>query len=165
MEGEIPYTICFVRCRESVLMLLRNRPPNVGLWNGVGGKIVPGETPLECVRREVLEEAGIDLRTSGEVRFGGVVRWAPGVDPTGPSTGMYVFVADLQHGSAWKEARRTLEGLLSWKPLDWVCDPENEGVVSNIPRFLPDLLEEKGPMEYFCEYAGEELVGLAAKPL
>ncbi len=117
MKGEIPYTICFVRCGDQVLMLLRNRPPNAGLWNGVGGKISPAETPLECVRREVLEEAGIDLRTSGEVRFGGVVRWASGVDPTGPSTGMYAFIADLQHGSTRKEVLRTLEGLLSWKPL------------------------------------------------
>jgi len=165
LEGEIPYTTCFVRCGESVLMLLRNRPPNAGLWNGVGGKISPGETPLECVRREVLEEAGIDLRRSGEARFGGVVRWASGVDPIGPSTGMYVFVADLQHGLARKEVLRTPEGLLSWKPLDWVCDTENEGVVSNIPCFLPELLEGKEPIEYLCEYVAGKLVGLTVKPL
>ena len=146
-------------------MLLRNRPPNAGLWNGVGGKISLGETPLECVRREVLEEAGIDLRRSGEARFGGVVRWASGVDPTGPSTGMFAFVADLQHGPAQKEVLRTPEGLLSWKPLDWVCDPENEGVVSNTPRFLPELLEGKEPMEYLCEYVAGKLVGLTVRPL
>lgn len=70
MEGELPYTICFCRCGDEVLMLLRNRPPNAGLWNGLGGKISPGETPLDCVRREVLEEAGIDFRWSGEVCFG-----------------------------------------------------------------------------------------------
>jgi len=165
LEGEIPYTTCFVRCGESVLMLLRNRPPNAGLWNGVGGKISPGETPLECVRREVLEEAGIDLRRSGEARFGGVVRWASGVDPTGPSTGMFAFVADLQLGPAQKEVPRTPEGLLSWKPLDWVCDTENEGVVSNIPCFLPELLEGKEPIEYLCDYVAGKLVGLTAKPL
>ena len=59
MEGEIPYTTCFVRCGESVLMLLRNRPPNAGLWNGVGGKISPGETPLECGNR------ALDRRDAG----------------------------------------------------------------------------------------------------
>lgn len=165
MEGEVPYTICFVRCGGSVLMLLRSRPPNAGLWNGVGGKISPGETPLECVRREVLEEAGIDLRKSGEVRFGGVVRWASGVDPTGPSTGMYAFVADLRRGMDREGVRRTREGLLSWKPLGWVCDPGNASVVSNIPRFLPDLLRGCEPVEYRCEYAGGELVGLTARPL
>lgn len=88
MEGRIPYTICFVRCEDSVLMLLRSRPPNAGLWKGIGGKISPGETPLGCVRREVLEEADIDLPKDGP-RFAGIVRWAAGVDPTGPSTGMY----------------------------------------------------------------------------
>jgi len=78
---------------------------------------------------------------------------------------MYVFVADLQHGSARKEVLRTPEGLLSWKPLDWVCDPENEGVVSNIPCFLPELLEGKEPIEDLCEYVAGKLVGLTAKPL
>ena len=86
MGGAIPYTICFIRCEDSILMLLRKRPPNAGLWNGIGGKISPGETPLACVRREVLEEADIHLPAEG-FRFAGIVRWAAGVDPTRPSTG------------------------------------------------------------------------------
>lgn len=147
-------------------MLLRSRPPNAGLWNGLGGKISAGETPLDCVVREVLEEAGIDLRTSGGVRFGGVVRWKPGVDPTGPSTGMYAFVGDLPGDRpVGEEAWETPEGVLSWKPLGWACDPENEAVVSNVPRFLPGLLGGDGPMEYRCEYSNGRLVGLTATPL
>lgn len=47
----VPYTICFCRCKDSVLMLYRHWPPNAGRWNGLGGKISAGETPLECVRR------------------------------------------------------------------------------------------------------------------
>lgn len=164
MEEKMPYTICFVRCGDSVLMLLRSRPPNAGLWNGLGGKISSGETPLDCVRREVLEEAGIDLPTDG-LRFVGVVRWAAGVDPTGPGTGMYAFVAELPEGSARKSERVVPEGLLAWKPLGWACDPANGAVVSNVPRFLPGLLGGGGPNEYACEYADEGLVAVRVDPL
>jgi len=30
-----------------------------GKWNGLGGKMEPGETPEECVIREVREESGL----------------------------------------------------------------------------------------------------------
>ena len=32
-----------------------------GKWNGVGGKIRPGETPENCARRETLEETGLQV--------------------------------------------------------------------------------------------------------
>ena len=43
-----------------------------GKWNGPGGKVNPGETPLECVVREVWEETGLtvsDLTEQGVVDF------------------------------------------------------------------------------------------------
>lgn len=33
-------------------------------WNGLGGKIMPGETPEECVIREVEEESGLPAERS-----------------------------------------------------------------------------------------------------
>ena len=33
-----------------------------GKWNGLGGKFDPGETPEECVGREVFEESGLRIR-------------------------------------------------------------------------------------------------------
>lgn len=162
----IPYTICFCRCEDSVLMLHRRRPPNAGRWNGLGGKISPGETPLDCVQREVLEEAGIDLRQSGTTRFAGVVTWKKGVDPTAPSTGMDAFVAELPGDwPVWEGAVEVEEGLLAWKPLGWTCDPRNETVVGNILRFLLGLLTNPEPMEYRCEYEAERLVDVGVGPL
>jgi 8-oxo-dGTP diphosphatase len=31
-------------------------------WNGLGGKFEKGETPEECVVREVLEESGMSIQ-------------------------------------------------------------------------------------------------------
>ncbi len=33
-----------------------------GKWNGLGGKLKPGETPEECVVREVREECGLLIK-------------------------------------------------------------------------------------------------------
>lgn len=33
-----------------------------GCWNGVGGKVEDGETPLQAMRREFKEEAGLDIK-------------------------------------------------------------------------------------------------------
>jgi 8-oxo-dGTP diphosphatase len=34
-----------------------------GKWNGLGGKFEPGETPEECVVREMLEESGLLIQS------------------------------------------------------------------------------------------------------
>lgn len=47
-------------------MMLRNKipdDPHRGKWNGLGGKIEPGETPEECVKREVFEESGLRIES------------------------------------------------------------------------------------------------------
>jgi 8-oxo-dGTP diphosphatase len=33
-----------------------------GKWNGLGGKLNPGETPEECAVREIYEESGLSVR-------------------------------------------------------------------------------------------------------
>ncbi len=48
-EERILFTLCFCLAGDKVLMLQRAKEPNLGKWNGVGGKIEPGETPRESV--------------------------------------------------------------------------------------------------------------------
>ena len=55
-------TLCYIRRDGKTLMVHRIKKQNdmhQGKWNGLGGKIEPGETPEECAAREVLEESGL----------------------------------------------------------------------------------------------------------
>ncbi|QBD79308.1 NUDIX domain-containing protein [Ktedonosporobacter rubrisoli] len=152
---EIPYTICFCCYQQRVLMLRRNFPPNAQLWNGLGGKLKADETPLIAVRREIQEEAGIDLEQAASLFYAGITTW--GLFDHEPVKGMYSFIARLSAQQAEQiTSLDTREGLLAWKPLDWVCDPRNQEVVSNIPRFLPPMLKASAPYEYFYEYESED---------
>jgi 8-oxo-dGTP diphosphatase len=154
---EIPYTICFCVRDGSVLVLRRKHPPNEGKWNGLGGKIEAGETPAESVPREVFEEAGVDVFEC--LRYAGVATWNAGAEPTSESRGMHAFIAEAE-----KEiiaGREAPEGLLAQPPIVWVCDPRNDAVVSNVPRFLPATLDPESPIEFRCEYEGGILVGVS----
>lgn len=58
-----------------ILLIRRGRPPSAGLWSLPGGRVEPGETDAEAVRREVAEETGLDVEVgplAGEVVRPGV---------------------------------------------------------------------------------------------
>ncbi len=49
-------TLCYIRKDDEILMLHRIVKKNdihEGKYNGLGGKIEPGESPEECIIREV----------------------------------------------------------------------------------------------------------------
>ena len=57
-------TLCYVRSGERTLMMHRNKKDgdvHRGKWNGLGGKLDSGESPDECVVREIREESGLTL--------------------------------------------------------------------------------------------------------
>lgn len=57
-------TLCYIQQDNRYLMLHRTKKqkdPNEGKWIGVGGGLEPGETPEQCLLREVLEETGLTL--------------------------------------------------------------------------------------------------------
>jgi 8-oxo-dGTP diphosphatase len=47
------------------LLLLRAKPPNLGIWSPIGGKLETaiGESPFECAVRETREETGFEIAT------------------------------------------------------------------------------------------------------
>ncbi len=68
-------TLCYLERGDEVLLLHRTQKrddPNEGKWIGVGGKLERGETPEQCMKREILEETGLrvtDFRYRGVVYF------------------------------------------------------------------------------------------------
>ena len=68
-------TLCYVKNHGETLMLHRIKKSNDhhrGKWVGLGGKIKPGESPEECVIREVREESGLNIikpRLTGFLTF------------------------------------------------------------------------------------------------
>ncbi len=68
-------TLCYVRSGGKTLMVHRIKKLNdmhQGKWNGLGGKLDPGETPEECAEREIYEESGLrvyDLQLKGLLTF------------------------------------------------------------------------------------------------
>ncbi|MBM3151830.1 MAG: 8-oxo-dGTP diphosphatase [Chloroflexi bacterium] len=57
-------TLCYIKHEGQTLMVFRNKKPgdiHAGKWNGLGGKFEPGETPEECVIRELREESGLEI--------------------------------------------------------------------------------------------------------
>ncbi len=58
-------TLCYIEKADSYLMIHRTKKKNDcnhDKWIGIGGKFEEGESPFDCVRREVCEETGIVLK-------------------------------------------------------------------------------------------------------
>jgi len=71
-RGEIAATLLFVVRDGRILLIEKKRGHGAGKVNGPGGKIDPGETPLECALRETEEELLISVKTArkaAELRF------------------------------------------------------------------------------------------------
>jgi 8-oxo-dGTP diphosphatase len=100
------------------LMLLRNKKKadvNEGKWIGVGGKLEEGETPEECLLREVREETGVSLR---EYTFIGVIGFRlQGAE----DEDMYLYRATAWDGAVDMDCN---EGTLKWIPKKDIMDLE-----------------------------------------
>ena len=153
LKEEYGFTLCFLYYRDQVLMIERKKEPNLGMWNGVGGHIEIGESPLDSCIREIEEETGIVMPS---LRFGGVLTWD---DWSFERGGMYFFSAEVDDD--WFQ--QSDEGNLSWQSYDWVMTSPK--VVENIPEFIPDTHDKLEPRWYHCLFNGDELLETQRHPL
>jgi 8-oxo-dGTP diphosphatase len=98
---------------ERVLLIHRNARPDdlhYGKYNGLGGKLDPGEDVAEGMRREIREEAGIEAE---ELALRGTVSW-PGFGKHGEDWFGFIFRIDRWSGTPLPGNH---EGALEWVPL------------------------------------------------
>lgn len=145
------YTICFIKRGTEILLLNREKAQWMGCWNGVGGKIEEGETPLENILREIREETGIELNY---VEYKGTVTWSVDDSYIG---GMYAYVAEVPETFKFTTPVKTEEGILDWKDVAWIFHPENQGV-ANLKYFLNSLITDSHTYDHRFIYKDGEVI-------
>lgn len=140
-------TLCYLEREDAYLMLHRVKKENdinKDKWIGVGGHFEAGESPEECLLREVWEETGYRL-TSWQFR--GLVTFST---DTWETEYMCLYTADGFEG----EPVECEEGELAWVPKSQVKElPLWEG-----DKIFFALLEER--KEFFSlklRYVGDRL--------
>ncbi len=89
--------------------------PHNGKFNGLGGKLEHDEDVAACMRREILEEAGIVCET---LQLAGTISW-PGFGMNGEDWFGFIFRIFEWSGTPNRE---NSEGPLEWVPVDRVFD-------------------------------------------
>ena len=148
MSGLNMTTLCYIEKDGACLMLHRvkkQNDENGGKWIGVGGHFEPGESPEDCMKREIYEETGLCVR---EWRYRGVVTFVS--DEFGTEY-MHLFTVSSFDGAL----RECDEGVLEWVPKERVSAlPAWEG-----DRIFLDLLAKDAPFfSLKLVYSGEKLV-------
>ncbi len=150
-------TLCYItrkNGREGPEVLLLHRVKkkndlNHDKWIGIGGKFEEGESPEDCLLREVREETGLTLTAW---RYRGIVTFLSSEYPE--TEFMHLFTADGFEG----ELKECDEGDLQWVSLARMRTfPTWEG-----DRIFLDLLEQDAPFfSLKLRYEGEHLAEAA----
>ncbi len=143
-------TLCYIEkdgCRLMLHRVKKKSDENAGKWIGVGGHLEEGESPLECVRREALEETGLRLT---EPRLRGIITF---ILPDWGDEMSFLYTAGCE-GELREDCP---EGELRWVPADRIAAlPLWEGD----RVFLPLLDEREDVFDLKLVYApGGRLIG------
>lgn len=133
---------------KEVLLIHRNAratDQHLGKYNGLGGKLEPNEDVVEGIRREIREEAGIEVT---EITLRGTINWT-GFGPNGENWFGFIFRVDRFSGTPFTH---NAEGTLLWFPVDKIMDlPMWEG-----DRYFLPMVFNDDPRQFhgFMPYKG-----------
>jgi 8-oxo-dGTP diphosphatase len=117
-DSKILFTLVYLVKENQTLMIHRIKKENdihQDKYNGLGGKLEKGETPLQCAIREVKEESNLDIK---DIKFKGHLLF-PNFDGIGNDWQVFLYRADSFSGELITENR---EGNLVWIDNDKMTD-------------------------------------------
>ena len=124
-------TLCFVKLKDEILMINRNKPPFMGMWNALGGKVKEGESLESCARREIFEESGIKVNS---LKLFSEFTWNYD-DEIG-----YAFLAEIDDDFLKKDFPKEIdEGIVAFKSMDFILNQKNPGVIEDLKIFINDI--------------------------
>lgn len=136
--------------RQQVLLVHRNKredDDHFGKYNGLGGKMHRDETVSGCMKREIMEEAGIQCH---QMILKGTINWTDFGKKNQDWLGFIFLIEDFS-GEPFKEND---EGSLEWVEISKVSDlPLWEGD----KYFLKDVFSSSTqPFHGYMPYDGEK---------
>ena len=141
-------TLCYIIKDGQWLMLNRNKKNNdinAGKWIGVGGHFEEGESPHDCLLREVKEETGLTLTGCS---FRGIVTFIFDEDET---EYMHLFTSDSFTGTL----HDCDEGELKWIRKE---DIDSLNLWEGDRLFMPRLIAGENDIFMKLTYKGDRLV-------
>ena len=141
-------TLCYIEKDGKYLMLFRNKKVNdpcEGKWVGIGGKFESGETPEQCLRREIWEETGLTLKS---FLFHGIVHFKSNELP---DEDMYLYSSTEFEGSLID----CNEGELRWVPKE---DVLSLNLWEGDKYFIKKMINGEMDIDMTCIYEGDKCV-------
>ncbi len=141
-------TLCYIEKENKYLMLHRTskkKDGNKDKWIGVGGHFEKGESPEDCLLREVKEETGLELTS---YQFRGIVTF---ISDEWPDEYMCLYTADRYTG----DIGNCDEGELVWVEKEKIMDLN---IWEGDKIFLKLLTENQPFFSLKLEYKGDKLV-------
>lgn len=127
--------LLFSKDYEKLLLVKRNKKPYPNMWNGIGGKIEVGETPIEAAIRECKEETGLDMINPKLL----VTYVYPESNPVNSNTHLSVIYDFIDI----EEVEDNYEGHYEWKEVNFALDFNSKEIAgcSNLAQMIKEIYD------------------------
>lgn len=137
--------LLFSKDYKKVLLVKRNKEPFKNCWNGIGGKIKEGETPILAAIRECLEETGINL-ISPKLFITYQYPISQSINSGTTLNVLYDFVDEVP-------VLANDEGYYEWKDISFAMNFNSKEIAgfANLAQFIKEIFDFEEIQKFYVE--------------